>query len=127
MIRHMRSIEKTGEADDTEYAVSCSCRTFYLSRLTTRAAALNADAEHKAHVTSGVWQIEQDASSDRLNRLAPEHNAIRALQDAKEALNSAAFGVIIARQKGGDVASANAILASAKNAKELAQRELNTF
>lgn len=108
--RHARSIERD---DDGEYAVSCSCRTGYRGRLETYAEAVRIDAEHKAAVAAGTWQAEQDAKAARLEALAPLHAAMTEHFEARDARQSAAFGVIIARQHGGDVETARADLDAA--------------
>lgn len=105
--KHTRSIERD---DDGEYAVSCSCRTVYVSRLDTYAAAVAVDAAHKAAVANGTWQAEQDAEAARLADLAPLHAAQRELNNARDARQSAGFAVIIAKQRGGDVEAARAEL-----------------
>jgi hypothetical protein len=125
--RHARSITSTGDGDDREYVVSCACRTFYASRLTSYADAVAADAAHKAAVASGEWQAEQVAAATRLADLAPLHDAIRAHNDAQDTRRSAAFGVIIARQHGGDIEAARADLEAAKLAEVAAEAALEAL
>lgn len=123
-VKHSRDIEKTGTGDDAEYAVSCSCRTFYRSRLNTYAAATAADAEHKATVADGSWAAGQAEHAARMEALAPLHEAQREHFDAKEARQSAGFGVLIAKQHGGDVEAARADLEAAKARLEAAEAAL---
>lgn len=109
--RHARSIEKD---ESGEYAVSCACRTLYAGRVQSWAEAVTIYTAHRDAVTSGAWQAEQDAEAARLAELAPLHEAMRFHAEATDALRSAGFGVMIARQKGGDVEIAKRALEDAR-------------
>lgn len=121
---HTRSIEKSGEGEDAEYAASCSCRTVYTSRLSTYAAAVEVDRLHKRDVADGSWAAEQAAKAAHLEALAPLHDAQREHFEAKEARQSAGFAVIIAKQRGGDVEAARRDLEAAKARLEAAEAAL---
>lgn len=98
MTQHSRSIEGAGSGEDREYALSCSCKTVYRSRLRTFAEAVEIDRAHKAAVAE----------------LAPLNAAIREQADAASDRQSAAFAYVIARQNGGDVDAARAELSAAR-------------
>lgn len=122
--KHARDITSEGAGDDKEYAVSCSCRTFYRARLGSYAAAVEADLEHKSTVADGSWAAGQAAHAARMEALAPLHAAIVEEEEAASERQSAAFAVIIAKQHGGDVEAARADLKAATARLEVAQAAL---
>jgi hypothetical protein len=123
-MKHSRSIESTGSGEDREYALSCSCKTIYRSRLRTYAEAVEIDRAHKAAVADGTWAAEQAAEAARLEALAPLNAAIREQADAASDRQSAAFAYIIAKQNGGDVDAAKAELSAAREREATATASL---
>jgi len=110
---HTSEITSDGAGEDKEYAVGCSCRTHYVSRLRTYADAVAVRTAHKQAVADGTWQAEQDAEAARLAERAPLNAAKREHFEALDDRRSAGFGVLIAKQRGGDVEAARADLAAA--------------
>lgn len=102
--QHTRNIACTNpderDAEDREYAVSCSCDTVYVSRLRSHAAATQVMTAHLAAVLDGSWASEQRGIALALAAAAPFNAALKRSLDARDAVRSAGFGVIVAQQHG---------------------------
>ena len=112
-MKHSSELDSTGTGEDKEWSHSCSCRTAYTGRLGSHTEAVAVRSDHKIAVADGTWQAKQDAEAHRLGVLRPLHDAQRELGDAVDERRSAGFGVLIARQHGGDIDAAIADLEAA--------------
>lgn len=112
MTTHTSTIESTGTGEDKEWSHACTCRT-YTGRIRSHADAVQIRAAHKAAVADGTWQAEQDTKAVALATLKPLHDAQREHYEAVDAMRSAGFGVLIAKQHGGDIDAAMADLTAA--------------
>jgi hypothetical protein len=123
-VRHARTIEHNDETgDDREYNVSCACGE-YRGRLRSYAEAVEVDRAHKAAVADGTWQAEQDAEAARLAALAPLNMALHDRAEAIGDRRSAALGLVVAQQHGGDVEAARAEYVAANEALAVAEATL---
>ena len=112
-MKHSSELDSTGTGEDKEWSHSCSCRTAYTGRLRSHTEAVAARSAHKAAVADGTWQAEQDAKAVVRAILKPLHDAQREHYEAMDDRRSAGFGVLIARQHGGDDTAAMAEVAAA--------------